>query len=306
MAEKYANLCLESYGIHMTLDLDAGKYSEQSLCIAMTKFRKRFIEKYSGILERVFLTVIIRGVFSGRSLLMENLTEKVDVLNINHIILGQDKGSSKETIVQDIKLVLEQYGSHGISFGLIWNHNDRNLYELQWILDRVHDERIKSIAIDNFSSDPLLYLRTKEFIMRRGLNPFFLLPNSVLTNSPELRFMRMYAEKYQKSSCTTFSKALLQFGYIVALSIDIHTSIADLLENFLLLGHPFIYRREFVAPTKIINFTITSADMDELATLSENLELEFDEDWHEFACTRMSARALSYDTPARSADAPTI
>jgi len=205
------------------------------------------------------------------------------------IISYQD---TRERTVDIAKQLIDNYGNK-IKLGL---GSNIPLNELQWILYRLPERSISTILLGYFHNIPHLRLPEIETCHMFGANTTFIIRGKDLFQPPErLEYISQIASKYNVSSLPIFMfKVILQLGCICGIPIgDYDTDFIK--KNIFSLKHPFVYRREFVAPSVVYRFIISEEDMDMIKSKSEEFELVKDESFKKYALQRAPRRILKFE-----------
>jgi hypothetical protein len=202
------------------------------------------------------------------------------------------QGSREKTVEEFSKLFFE-YGTViriGLGFDVPFDLID-------WIVFKCPENSIKVITIGYFNELPNIYARVLENIHSRGANAMVILRNKDFfpdndDDNDKLEYLDILAEKYDKPREVLFSKALIQLGYVVGIALDIDEEI--ILKNLYSLKHPFIYRRDFTAPSIIIKFVVSNEDIAIIVDESEKEENINDDYWIPLATERQPKRELKW------------
>lgn len=198
---------------------------------------------------------------------------------------------TRERTLDLTKQLIDNYGNN-IKLGLGSNIPSN---ELQWILYRLPERSISIILLGYLNNIPHLRLTDIETCHMFGANTIFIIRGKDLFEPPErLEYVNQIASKYNAPSLPIFIfKVILQLGCICGIPISDYDT--DYIKTKIFsLKHPFVYRREFVAPSVVYRFVISEEDMDIIKSKSEEFELLKDESWKKYALQRAPRRILSF------------
>jgi hypothetical protein len=289
--------------LHVIVDLQFEQGQQQdclSIIRLFNEFKEALLRKWKvsmreSISERCLLTVLYNSLLTESA--MQHLygssagTEESvsESLNIHSLIISSQQSYQESvTYIHFVSNLLQGRSKLGVTLP----QNDNHMYKLQRIIESVQTDSIQIIYFGTMSDPSLLELRKIDFVHSRGLNGLILLPDNYIielslpASSLRRPLLTSLARKYNKFELSILVKSLLQFGYMVGVAANGGTVEEHIWERYLFLCHPFVYRREFVSPTNIMAFTITTEDLEALAEASEAIEAEWDAEILPYATER--------------------
>ena len=158
-----------------------------------------------------------------------------------------------------------------------------------------------SVHLPNFRSRVIDFVHS-----RAGPNILHVLSNDTILNTPSSEefgpVLYPLIRKYPQSKmhvAPVLVKCLLQLGVIV--SFNISTGVPFILEMIAPLLHPFVNRKEFVAPSITMRFVIALEEVEAFVEDSEKEEQKEEDWWRKTTLHRSKARTLTDVIPLDSA-----
>jgi len=228
-------------------------------------------------------------------IIMAALVDQSHYKQVTTFLLGYQIDRQK-TVDKMIELTtIYGNGKTHLKFGLGF---DVPFDEMHWILLKIPQDSISVVSLGHLNYLPNLYLRQVNLVHSLGYNTLIIIRNNdVLQPANRLEYLSRYSEKYEfyceenRPNLAILVKALLQFGLLVGISIDLPTTI--IADDIFALKHPFAWRKRFCSPTDIKTFIIRDEDMQTIAELSEECECTSDRHYEILGTHRKPPRELS-------------
>lgn len=248
--------------------------------------KEEYATELSYLSKKIYISLCCNTI---KPIILSSILDNINYKKVfdTFIISYQD---TRERTLDTIIELINNYNNK-IKIGIGYNIPSD---ELQWILYRLPEKSISIILLGYMNNIPHLRLTEIETSHMYGANTLIIIRGKDLLQPPErLDYIKDIALKYNVKLPIFMLKVLLQLGSILSITIE-DFDIDYIKNNIFSLKHPFVYRREFVAPTNVYRFIISEEDMDIIKAKSEEYELIKDEEWHKYALQRAPRRILSY------------
>ncbi len=245
--------------------------------------------------KNMLVYTVISNIISP--IIMTALIDTTFFKQVTTFLLGYQ--IDREKTVDKIIELTNAYGNGKthLKFGLGF---DIPFDEVHWILLKLPQDCISVVSLGFLNYLPNLYLRQVDLVHSLGYNTLVVIRNNDVLQPPNrLEYLSKYSKKYEfyvedyRSNLSFLVKALLQFGLLVGISIDVPTAIIT--DDIFALKHPFVWRKKFTSPTDVKTFIIRSEDLQAIGDMSEECESTSDRHFEILGTHRKPPRELSND-----------
>ena len=245
--------------------------------------------------KNMLVYTVISNIISP--IIMTALSDQSYYKQVTTFLLGYqiDRQRTVDRIVELINLYGN--GKSHLKFGLGF---DVPFDEMHWILLKIPQDSISVVSLGFVNYLPNLYLRQVELVHSLGYNTLLIIRHDdVLQPANRLEYLSQYSKKYEfyhedhRSNLAFLVKALLQFGLLIGVSIDLPTTVVT--DDIFALKHPFAWRKKFSSPTDVKTFILRNEDILAIAELSEECESTGDRHYEILGTHRKPPRELSND-----------